>query len=249
MKRIVAGILVLMMVITCAFAAELPDLTAYTDEELVALAEAISAEQENRGSAQAESAAEPAVEAAPERATLQKGSKGEDVRQLQLRLIELNYLSGGADGDYGGKTKAAVELFQKEANMDITGIADAATQDALYADDAPVATVYLDLDFTAISRDPDKYAGKNYKFGGRVLQVMEQDVYGVMTYVVMRIATRGNYDNVVYVTYYRDADESRILEDDRVMVYGTCEGLYTYETVIGGSVTLPEFTAETVTVQ
>lgn len=38
-----------------------------------------------------------------------------------------------------------------------------------------------------------------------------------------------------------------MLEDDRVTVYAECLGLYTYETVIGGSVTLPNFFAETVT--
>lgn len=78
---------------------------------------------------------------------------------------------------------------------------------------------------------------------------MEQDYYGISTYVVMRIATRGNYDDVVYVTYFRGEGESRILEDDRVTVYGKCEGLYTYESTTGKSVTLPEFTAETVTLQ
>ena len=121
-----------------------------------------------------------------------------------------------------------------------------ATQEAIFAADAPVAEVYLDLDFKAMSRDPASYEGKNYKFTGKVLQVLE-DEYGSYTYVAMRIATKGNYDNVVYVTYERSAGEARILEDDRITVYGTSEGLYTYETVIGGSVTLPKFQAESVT--
>lgn len=235
MKRFLAGILVLMMLCTQVALAEstaLPDLTIYTDEALAALAAAVKAEQDARG-----------IERSHE--NLQKGDKGDTVVELQKRLIELNYLSGSADGDYGNKTKTAVELFQKEAGIDVTGIADAETQKALYADDAPVAKVYLPLDFNAISRDPNSYEGKNYTFSGKVIQVMEQNVLS-STYVVMRIATKGNYDNVVYVTYTRGSDEARILEDDRVTVYGTCEGLYTYETVLGSSVTLPKFSAETV---
>lgn len=53
---------------------------------------------------------------------LQKGSKGEDVRNVQLRLIELGYLKGVADGDYGNQTKAAVEAFQKASSLEVTGI-------------------------------------------------------------------------------------------------------------------------------
>ena len=143
-------------------------------------------------------------------------------------------------------TKSAVELFQKEVGLAVTGIADTKTQEALFAEDAPVAKVYLALDFKAISRDPDSYEGKNYTFTGKVVQVLEEEMDNY-TYVVMRIATKGNYDNVVYVTYLRENGEARILEDDRVTVYATCLGLYTYETVIGGSVTLPNFLAESVT--
>ena len=53
---------------------------------------------------------------------LQKGSKGEEVRNVQLRLIELGYLKGAADGDYGNQTKAAVEAFQKASSLEVTGI-------------------------------------------------------------------------------------------------------------------------------
>lgn len=242
MKRLFAMILVLVMLGASATLAEtvdgsvdLPDLTVYSDEALEALAEAVKSEQDARG-----------IE--HERETLQKGDKGDEVIALQKRLIELNYLSGSADGDYGNKTKSAVELFQKEANLSATGIADTETQQALFAEDAPVAKVYLSLDFDAISRDPSSYKGKNYTFSGKVVQVMEQEALS-STYVVMRIATKGNYDDVVYVTYYRDSDEARILEDDRVTVYGTCEGLHAYETVLGSSVTLPKFSAESVSLK
>lgn len=160
----------------------------------------------------------------------------------------MNYLSGTADGDYGGKTQAAVQQFQSAAGLTATGVADADTQKALFASSAPKAKAYRDLDFSALSRDPDKYVDEYYQFSGKVLQVLEQD-YNGMTYVALRVATKGGYDNVVYVEYLRGANESRILEDDRVAVKGKYEGLYTYETIMGGTVTLPEFFADTVSVQ
>ncbi|MBR3928477.1 MAG: peptidoglycan-binding protein [Clostridia bacterium] len=69
--------------------------------------------------------------------TLAKGSEGSAVRKLQTRLADLGYLTSEIDGNYGNKTKTAVQLFQKTAGLEVTGIADADTQIALYADDAP----------------------------------------------------------------------------------------------------------------
>ena len=91
--------------------------------------------------AQAETGAEPEVEAEPEPTyeTLQKGSKGDAVRTLQKRLKELGFLSGSADGDFGKGTAGAVSAFQKKAGLPENGVADDATQKALFADDAPHA--------------------------------------------------------------------------------------------------------------
>lgn len=69
--------------------------------------------------------------------TLQKGSRGQAVVELQKRLIDLKYLSGSADGDYGQNTASAVASFQYTAGLERTGIADNETQKALFADDAP----------------------------------------------------------------------------------------------------------------
>lgn len=72
-------------------------------------------------------------------ATLSKGSKGEEVRALQQRLKALGYLSGSADGDFGKGTARAVSAFQERAGLPASGVADDATQRALFADDAPGA--------------------------------------------------------------------------------------------------------------
>ena len=71
--------------------------------------------------------------------TLQQGDSGRAVKKLQKRLIKLGYLTGKADGKYGKGTAKAVKAFQKKAGLKKTGIADDATQKALFADDAPAA--------------------------------------------------------------------------------------------------------------
>ncbi|MBQ5769621.1 MAG: peptidoglycan-binding protein [Clostridia bacterium] len=69
--------------------------------------------------------------------TLAKGAEGSAVRKLQTRLADLGYLVSEIDGNFGNKTKTAVQLFQKTAGLEVTGIADEQTQIALYAEDAP----------------------------------------------------------------------------------------------------------------
>lgn len=70
-------------------------------------------------------------------ATLSKGDKNDDVLDMQNRLYELGYLLDDRDGAFGSKTQTAVKLFQKDAGIEVTGIADSATLAAMYADDAP----------------------------------------------------------------------------------------------------------------
>ena len=240
MKKLFALVLVLLLC-GSAMAATI-DWSSMTDEEINSEIAAAQAELESRCIA-AEGPIEEGYQA------LQKGSKGDDVKALQQRLIELNYLSGSADGDYGGKTASAVELFQSTAGLTATGIADADTQTALFANDAPKAKVYQTLDYKAMSRDPDTYEGNLYKFDGKVVQVMEQSQTDGTTLVALRVASKGRYDDVVYVVYYRSSGEARILEDDKVTVYGTSRGLYTYETVMGAEVTIPMIMADSVTVK
>lgn len=59
------------------------------------------------------------------------GSQGEDVRQVQLRLIRWGYLDASATGNYGPQTYNAVRLFQQRNGLPQTGNVDAATFRAL----------------------------------------------------------------------------------------------------------------------
>lgn len=64
--------------------------------------------------------------------TLKKNDSGDNVAQLQEALIQLGYLTGKADGNYGAATAEAVKAFQKANGLTVDGSAGAETQKALY---------------------------------------------------------------------------------------------------------------------
>lgn len=61
--------------------------------------------------------------------------EGDDVSALQTALTDLCYYSGDVTGRYGEATKTAVEDFQRDFALAVTGMADKATQEAIYAAD------------------------------------------------------------------------------------------------------------------
>lgn len=85
------------------------------------------------------SAQAPAYDGEQDDGTLEKGDTGAAVKKLQQRLIELGYLTGKADGDFGAKTRTALEAFQAAIGLSPTGVADPDTQEYLYASTAPAA--------------------------------------------------------------------------------------------------------------
>ena len=68
---------------------------------------------------------------------LKNGDKNDEVAKLQIRLIELGYLTGTVDGYFGDGTEAALRAFQAALNLEQDGIATDFVQTYLYADSAP----------------------------------------------------------------------------------------------------------------
>lgn len=101
------------------------------------------------------SASKEEAEAAANNNTLQKGSKGDAVVKLQNRLNELGYSVGKADGDFGNKTKMAIEQFQSNNGLEVTGIADEKTQEILYSEDAKGNAEKAADDITSSGIDPE----------------------------------------------------------------------------------------------
>lgn len=154
MKRLIAILIVCMVLFPLMAYADtytldeiLPSVAAYTDDELQTLLDAIAEEQDARRAAGTANEAEepqkqvdetPYVERADyvERKAVQRGDKGENALAVQTRLIELGYLGGTADGDFGKKSEAAVKIFQKANRLEETGIADSITQYVMYSEEA-----------------------------------------------------------------------------------------------------------------
>ncbi len=72
--------------------------------------------------------------------TCAPGDKGDAVRKVQRRLVALGYLSNGSvDGDYGNKTKKAVQAFQKQNGLSQTGTVNSTTLNKLNSSSAKKA--------------------------------------------------------------------------------------------------------------
>ena len=62
---------------------------------------------------------------------LEVGSRGDDVKKVQQKLIQFGYMTGTADGRYGEKTRDAVLWFQRKNGLTADGKVGARTAAAL----------------------------------------------------------------------------------------------------------------------
>lgn len=98
--------------------------------------------------------------------------------------------------------------------------------------------------YNDIARNPNNYIGQKAYFKGKVAQVQESGKN-----VVIRVnVTQGQYglwEDTIYIDYRRkDDNESRVLEDDIVTVYGEIKGLKNYKAVLGNQISIPHIKAE-----
>jgi len=99
------------------------------------------------------------------------------------------------------------------------------------------------ITYNQLSRTPDSYEGQNVKFTGTVIQVMEDNGK-----TDLRIAVDGNYDTILLVVYDSSITSIRVLENDTVTIKGVSQGLYTYESTLGGNITMPLVNADILTI-
>ncbi|MFY0574843.1 N-acetylmuramoyl-L-alanine amidase [Cystobacter fuscus] len=83
------------------------------------------------------SSAAPTSSSLPE-GELREGEQGPEVQRLQTVLVRLKYLSARADGDFGPKTKAALQAFQSDWRLTADGVYGPGTRAALLKALVPV---------------------------------------------------------------------------------------------------------------
>ena len=92
------------------------------------------------------------------------------------------------------------------------------------------------ITFDNLARTPDEYKGKKVKFSGKVIQVIEGT-----TETQLRLAINNNYDQVIFCRVPKALTSStRILEDDRIHILGVSNGLISYKSTLGGTITIPD---------
>lgn len=94
--------------------------------------------------------------------------------------------------------------------------------------------------YEQIARNPEKFKGTNIKLTGEVIQALYSSSTVDLRVNITKQGTYSTYyTDTVYVVYYPETGEDKILEDDIITFYGTAQGDYTYTSAIGTPVTLP----------
>ncbi len=86
---------------------------------------------------------------------MREGCKGPMVQELQQRLVEGGYADFTPDGNYGRRTTGAVRTFQERWGLERTGVADRATQEAMFfMTDTPIPPFVEPTPEPTIEPDP-----------------------------------------------------------------------------------------------
>lgn len=91
------------------------------------------------------------------------------------------------------------------------------------------ATNYVDY-----ARSSSRHTGELIRFSGKVVQVAEGRLFNTL-----RIAVDCDENRIMYTLLTPDKKNARVLENDQVTVYASSKGLYTYESTLGGMITIP----------
>lgn len=175
-----------------------------------------------------------------------KGQRSGVCSNCGQTLTEETDLAEHTPGDWEVKTKADLETAGIRVKKCTVCGAELETESYELSDKEKREAFQKECksySYDKIARDPDQYLGKKAVFKGEVIQVMESG-----NTVALRVnITKGKYgiwDDTIYVQYTKaSSDESRILEDDIVTMYGYLSGMKTYETVMGSTLTIPAFEA------
>lgn len=140
--------------------------------------------------------------------------------------------------------KAAEEAAAKakadaEAKAKADAEAEAAAKEQAEAEEKERIGYDTGITYDQLARTPDDFIFEKVKFRGTVVQVMEGD--GITQ---IRLAVNDDYDTILFGEFDSTVVDSRILEDDTITIRGLSSGLMTYESTMGGSISIPGISIE-----
>ena len=172
---------------------------------------------------------------------LEKGLKKSTNRKaLQNKLDELNEkYSDKITKQKKDKDEAEKKAAQEKAEQ------DKKEQEELEASLKEVEKEFKEscqvISYSDLARNPDKYKEQRFKFVGQVIQVIEPAAGNTVS---LRLNVTkdesGLYSDTIFTTVTIPDGSDRILEDDILTIYGECEGMYSYESVLNQKISLPK---------
>lgn len=97
-----------------------------------------------------------------------------------------------------------------------------------------------DITYETLARYPDKNIDKPVKFDGKIIQMI-----GAVdsNYTAIRMAVDDDYNHVLLVVYANDVIDGKLLENDRITIYGGYVGQYSYTSTLNKPITIPQVEA------
>lgn len=226
MKRIIALMMVLVLMLTaCSGATDNTAELQAKDEEITKLADELKGTQ---------------VKLTEANLSIEKLTKELDAANLKIEDAKPWF-----EMDEFAKEQQQKELAEqkaKEAALLAEQRAKEAAEKAAKEEAARIAKEQEEkrgydtgITYGQLARTPDDFEGKKIKFKGKVIQVMEGD-----TETQIRLAVNSDYNTILYCGIPKKlTSNNRILDDDIITVYGVSVGLLSYESTMGGKITIP----------
>lgn len=160
----------------------------------------------------------------------QRGDKNATVKSIQEMLIRLSYLSGSADGDFGGKTELAVQAFQKDNGFPEDGIVTQEIFEALNAAFVAAPTPIEYPHFTAAElykKFEDNQLSAEAELDGKVIQItgtinsISESIWGT-PYVNLQADSYGFKLIQCYFSSKQINELAQLKAGNRVTIQGSC---------------------------
>lgn len=159
--------------------------------------------------------------------------------ERKAKEAEVKEKEAAAKAKKEAEAVAAKEKAEAEAKAKAEAEAKVAAKEKEAAEEKERIGYDTGITYDQLARTPDDYTLEKVKFHGTVVQIMEGD--GVTQ---IRLAVNDDYDQILFAEFDASVVDSRILEDDSITIRGVSTGLITYESTMGGSISIPGISIE-----